>query len=53
MNKVSKWLTHAPAVALAIRVVLIVAASLVAGGDPLVALLAALGSEQPALKQSE
>lgn len=46
MKKVSKWLMGANVLALTVRVALIVAASLAAGGDPLVALLAALGADQ-------
>lgn len=45
MRKLNKWLMGANVLALGVRVVLIVAAALAAGGDPLVALLAALGTE--------
>lgn len=48
MAKASKWLISANLVALGVRVLLIVGASLLAGGDPIVALLGALGAEAPA-----
>lgn len=45
MRKVRTWLTGASLLALAVRIALPVVAALSAGGDPLVALLAALGTE--------
>lgn len=45
MGKVRQWLTGATYAALAVRLATAVAASLLAGGEPLVALCAALAAE--------
>lgn len=45
MEKVKKWLTGASLAAVVLRLALAVTASLTAGGDPLVALCAALAAE--------
>lgn len=45
MRKVRLWLTGAGLAATAVRLLLPVVAALAAGGDPLVAFLAALGQE--------
>lgn len=45
IKEAPKWLVGPTVLALGLRVLLIVGAALAAGGDPLVALLAALGVE--------
>lgn len=45
MGRLKSWLTGATYAALALRLAIAVAAALAAGGEPLVALLAALGAE--------
>lgn len=49
MGKVKKWLVGATIGAAALRLGLTVAAALAAGGDPVVALCAALASESALL----